>query len=271
MRTIQEIKKSMTDEIMHDSNLVVALGLDTSRSWEEQTSSVSIINLLLYVVAAAHHIMERIFDSFKVEVEERIAAAYPGSISWMWNRAMEFQYDENANAYFLENGVYEHVDTSKQIIKYVAVIEEYNTVQIKVSGENYKALTPEQLGSFEAYMNALKFAGVKLAVSSLDSDDLTLKLRIWRNRLTMPKDDEAKKAIETAVVGYLNNIRYGGRFNKTRLMDAVQMIQGVEDVTIESCVFEAHDSATTTTELNVQNYSPIAGHINLKELEVTYE
>ena len=120
-------------------------------------------------------------------------------------------------------------------------------------------------------MNALKFAGVKLAVSSLDSDDLKLRLRIWRNRLTMPKDDEAKKAVENAVVNYLDNIRYGGRFNKTRLMDAVQMVQGIEDVTIESCVFEAHDGDSTTTELNVQNYSPIAGHINLEELEVVYE
>ena len=120
-------------------------------------------------------------------------------------------------------------------------------------------------------MNALKFAGVKLAVSSLDSDDMILKLRVWRNRLTMPQDDKAKKAIETAVEDYLNNIRYGGTFNKTRLMDAVQTVQGVEDVTIESCVFEAHDSATTTTELNIQNYSPIAGHINLKGLEVIYE
>lgn len=271
MRTIQEIKKTMTDEIMANDTMVGALGLDKSQSWEEQTSSVSIINLLIYVVAVAHHIMERIFDSFKNEVENRIAAAYPGSISWMWNRAMEFQYDDDLNAYFLENGVYERVDTSKQIIKHVAVIEEYNTVQIKVSGENYKALTQEQLGSFEAYMNALKFAGVKLAVSSIDSDDLNLTLRIWRNRLTMPKDDDAKTAIETAVVNYLNGIRYGGRFNKTRLMDAVQTVQGVEDVTIESCEFEAKDSDGTTTDLNVQNYSPIAGHINLKKLVVIYE
>lgn len=271
MRTIQEIKKTMTDEIMANDTMVGALGLDKSQSWEEQTSSVSIINLLIYVVAVAHHIMERIFDSFKNEVENRIAAAYPGSISWMWNRAMEFQYDENANAYFLENGVYESVDASKQIIKHVAVIEEYNTVQIKVSGENYKKLDDEQLRSFGAYMNALKFAGVKLAVSSLDSDDLKLTLRIWRNRLTMPKDDAAKTAIETAVVNYLNGIRYGGRFNKTRLMDAVQTVQGIEDVTISSCKFTAYDSKNTETLLTEQNYNPIAGHINLKELEVIYE
>lgn len=271
MRTIQEIKKTMTDEIMSTRTLVESLSLDRNRSWEEQTSSVSIINLLIYVVAVAHHIMERIFDSFKNEVEERIASAYPGSISWIWNRAMEFQYDGNANAYFLENGTYKTVDTSKQIVKYAAVVEEYNTVLIKVSGKNYKALNPEQLMSFEAYMNALKFAGVKLSVSSLDSDDLNLTLRIWRNRLTMPKDDDAKTAIETAVVNYLNGIRYGGRFNKTRLMDAIQMVQGVEDVTIESCVFVAKDLDSTTTDLNVQNYSPIAGHINLKKLVVSYE
>ena len=54
-------------------------------------------------------------------------------------------------------------------------------------------------------------------------------------------------------------------------MDAVQTIQGVEDVTIEGCVFTAHDSNGTVTDLSVQNYSPIAGHINLKELEVVYE
>ena len=269
MRTIQEIKKSMTDQVLRNETLTAALGLDKSISWEEQTSSVSILNMLIYIVAVGHYILESMFDNFKSEVEERIAAAYPGSISWLWNRAMEFQDDNDMNAYFLENGAYQNVDASKRIIKYASVIEEYNTVVIKVSGENYQPLTEEQKTSFEAYMNTLKFAGVKLSISSMRSDDLKLKLHVWRNKLVMPGEDD--ETIRTAIANYLDNIRYGGRFNKTRLMDAVQMIQGVEDVTIESCVFEAHDSATTTTELNVQNYSPIAGHINLKELEVTYE
>lgn len=269
MRTIQEIKKQMTDVIMNDATLRNALNLDPSRTWDEQTSSVSVINLLLYVVAMAHHILERMFDTFKEEVEERIAAAYPGSISWLWNRAMEFQYDDDMNAYFQENGTYPSMDAELQIIKHAAVIEEYNVVKIKVSGKDYAPLEQAQLLAFEAYMNALKFAGVKLSVSSLESDDLSLKIHVWRNRLVMPEEDD--RILKSAIEEYLNNIRYGGVFNKTRLMDAVQNVQGVDDVTIESCVFDAHDSATTTTELNVQNYSPIAGHINLKELEVFYE
>ena len=269
MRTIQEIKKQMTDGIMNDATLRSALNLDPSRTWDEQTSSVSLINLLLYVVATAHHIMERMFDSFKEEVEERIASTYPGSINWMWNRAMEFQYDAEANAFLNEHGVYQSIDKSKQIIKHAAVVEEYNTVQIKVSGNDYEPLTEAQLTAFGAYMNALKFAGVKLSVSSLESDDLSLKIHIWRNRLVMPEEDDS--VLKSVIEEYLNNIRYGGVFNKTRLMDAVQMVQGVEDVTIENCVFTAHDSATTVTDLQTQNYSPIAGHIKLKELEVVYE
>ncbi len=269
MRTIQEIKKQMTDGIMNDATLRNSLNLDPSKSWEEQISSVSIINLLLYVVAVAHSILERMFDIFKKEVEERIAAAYPGSISWLWNRAMEFQYDDDMNAYFHENGTYPSVNSELQIIRHVAVIEEYNVVKVKVSGDDYAPLENAQLTSFEAYMNALKFAGVKLSVSSLESDDLSLKIHVWRNRLVMPEEDD--EVLKAAIEDYLNNIRYGGVFNKTRLMDAVQTVQGVDDVTIESCVFTAHDSAGTVTELQMQNYNPIAGHIKLEKLEVFYE
>lgn len=269
MRTIQEIKKQMTDGIMNDATLRSTLNLDPSRTWDEQTSSVSLINLLLYVVATAHHIMERMFDSFKEEVEERIASAYPGSISWLWNRAMEFQYDDDMNAYFQENGTYQSMNSEFQIIKHAAVIEEYNVVKVKVSGDDYAPLEQAQLTAFEAYMNALKFAGVKLSVSSLESDDLSLKIHIWRNRLVMPEEDDS--VLKSAIEEYLNNIRYGGVFNKTRMMDAVQTVRGIEDVTIESCVLTAHDSAGTETNLQTQNYRPIAGHINLKELEVVYE
>lgn len=269
MRTIQEIKKQMTDGILRDQTMRDGLNLDADKPWDEQVSSVSIINILLYIVAVAHYTLERIFETFKEEVEDRIAAAYPGSISWLWNRAMEFQDDDEANAYFHEHGTYQNMDSEKRIIKHVAVVEEYNTVQIKVSGKDYQPLTDVQKTSFEAYMNALKFAGVKLSISSLRSDDLALKIHIWRNRLLMPEEND--ETLSSVISGYLNNIRYGGIFNKTKLMDAVQTIQGVEDVTIEGCVFTAHDSNGTVTDLSVQNYSPIAGHINLKELEVVYE
>lgn len=64
MRTIAEIKKSMTDEIMADQNLVQRLSLDTLQSWDAQVSAVSVLNLIIYIVAVGHGIMERMLELF---------------------------------------------------------------------------------------------------------------------------------------------------------------------------------------------------------------
>lgn len=269
MRTVAEIKKTMTDEILATPQLVQSLELDTTKSWEAQVSSASVLNIIIYIVALAHHIMERMFDQFKSDVEERIAAANPGSVSWLWNRVKEYEDDADANAYFAEHGRYASADETRRVVKYAAVSEEYNVVTIKVSGANYDPLTESQLAGLGAYMNNLKFAGVHLAISSIESDDLTLQLHIWRDRLIMPSENDA--TIESAVKGYLNGIRYGGIFNKTKLIDALQDVLGVTDATIETCFFKAHDSNQTETDLSDQNYKSIAGHINLKNLTVIYE
>ena len=269
MRTISEIKKSMTDEIMADPNLVQRLSLDTSKSWEAQVSAVSVLNLIIHIVAVGHSIVERMLEQFRNDVEIRIAAAYPGSVSWLWNRALEYQHDAAANIYLAEHGRYESVDESKQVVKFAAVMEKYNTVTVKVAGANYDPLTVEQLTGFTCYMNTVKFAGVHLNVSSIESDDLTLTLRVWRNRLVMPEEDDT--VIGNAVKSYLDKIRYGGVFNRTKLIDTLQDTAGITDVVIEGCVFKAHDNDQTETVLSGQNYEAVAGHINLKSLQVIYE
>ncbi len=235
----------MTDAVLADACLVQALDLDTSKTWEAQVSAASIINLIIYIVAVGHYAMEWMFGQFTQHVEDRIAAAYPGSVSWLYNRALEFQDDDEANAFFASNGQYKAVDETKRIVKYAAVVEKYNIVTVKVSGEDYEPLTAAQLAAFTAYMNVLKFAGVHISTTSMESDDLALTLRMWRDRLVMPAEDDA--AIGAAVTAYLDSIRYGGVFNKTRLIDALQNVPGITDVTIEDCVFDAHDSNTTHT------------------------
>ena len=142
-------------------------------------------------------------------------------------------------------------------------------VKVKVNKTGYAPLTNVQLDQFTSYMERLKFAGVRLSVSSIQSDDLTLSLRVWRDRLLMPSGNDT--AVAGAVSDYLNGITYGGVFNKTALIDRLQKIPGVTDVVVDSCVFIAHDGAGTVTDLDGQNYKSIAGHINLKSLTVSYE
>lgn len=269
MRTIEEIKKSMTDAVLDNDTLRTAFGLNQNQEWSAQVSSVSILNLIIYIVAVAHHTMEWIFDQFSRQVEDRIAAAMPGTVTWYWNRAMEFQDDDEASVYFSTHGQYETVDETKRIIRFAAVIEEYNMIKVKVSREDYAPLSDVQLDRFTAYMNRLKFAGVHLSTSSIQSDDLNLIVRVWCDKLIMPTGDDA--AIASAVSDYLNSIVYGGVFNKTRLIDHLQKVPGITDAVVDSCVFTAYDGAGTVTDLEGQNYKSIAGHIDLKSLTVNYE
>lgn len=260
MRTIEEIKKQMTDSVLDNETLCEAMSLDPTQTWEAQTSSASVLNMLLYAVAMAIQSLEWLIDLFKNEVEDRIKAAYPGTVSWYWNRAMEFQYDHDLN----DNGGYDTTDTEARIVRYCAVQEEYNGVKVKVSKADYEPLNGDELDAFGEYMNRIKFAGTRLTVSSMESDSLGLELNIWRNPLLTLTREEVAEAVQD----YLDGIRYGGKFNKTALIDRLQKLEAVRDVTIYACHFQAYDGDEThidlSDELNTaQNYTPISGHIKL--------
>lgn len=275
MRTIQEIKKAMTDEIMSNEGLVKAMGLDPEMEWESQVSSVGIINLLLYIVAVAQYATEWMFEQFKADVEKRIDAALPGTISWYWNKVMNFQYGTDLNQY----GNYDLIDPSRMIISHCSVLEVYNGIMVKVNkGDDFDVLDEKEKNALAAYLNRIKFAGTAVSVYSYQPDDLNLEIKIWRNPLVLNDDGSAvsgdgRNLIEEAVKKYLDGIVYGGRFNKTKLIDAIQYVEGVEDIIITSCRFKAYNSDATETELQngMQNYTSICGHIKLANLKITEE
>lgn len=275
MRTIQEIKKAMTDEIMNNEGLVKAMGLDPEMEWESQVSSVGIINLLLYIVAVAQYATEWMFEQFKADVEKRIDAALPGTISWYWNKVMNFQYGTDLNQY----GNYDLIDPSRMIISHCSVLEVYNGIMVKVNkGDDFDVLDEKEKNALAAYLNRIKFAGTAVSVYSYQPDDLNLEIKIWRNPLVLNDDGSAvsgdgRNLIEEAVKKYLDGIVYGGRFNKTKLIDAIQSVEGVEDIIITSCRFKAYNSDATETELQngMQNYTSICGHIKLANLKITEE
>lgn len=275
MRTIQEIKKAMTDEIMINEGLVKAMGLNPEMEWESQVSSVGIINLLLYIVAVAQYATEWMFEQFKTDVEKRIDAALPGTISWYWNKVMNFQYGTDLNQY----GNYDLIDPSRMIVSHCSVLEVYNGIMVKVNkGDDFDVLDEKEKNALAAYLNRIKFAGTAVSVYSYQPDDLNLEIKIWRNPLVLNDDGSAvsgdgRNLIEEAVKKYLDGIVYGGRFNKTKLIDAIQSVEGVEDIIITSCRFKAYNSDATETELQtgVQNYTSICGHIRLENLKITEE
>ena len=273
MRTTEEIKKQMTDAVLANSTLRDAFGLDQNQEWDTQVSSVNILNLIIYIVAMAIRTLEWLHDQFRQEIEERIAATFPGSVSWYWNKAMQFRYGYQPDQY--ANYSQAAIDNDEAaIIKHCAIVEVDNGIAVKVNKDNYERLSADEKDAFTAYMNTIKFAGTTVRVSSDDPDVVTLKLYIWRdpqvlgaNLLTLGGDETIKEAIEA----YLDGIVYGGVLNKTRLIDAVQAVPGVIDVTISNSGSSIHCPADTTDHAFgtfTQNFTSRGGHFRLDALEL---
>lgn len=274
MRNIEEIKKEMTDAVLANETLCTAFGLDANEEWDGQVSAVSILNLIIYIVAMAARTMEWLHDQFRAEVEERIAMAFPGTISWYWNKIMQFQFGDDLN----EDATYDEIHPDLQIIKHCAVFEVDNGIIVKVNkgALTYDQLTQTELDALTEYVRHIKFAGTVAYVYSFNPDELELEFNIWRDPMVLDEDmnriTDGEPVITNAIVNYLNGIVYGGMLNKTKLIDAIQTVEGVVDVTINedaSCVIDyASDMQGTVHRFSdfVQNFRSVGGHFLIDEV-----
>lgn len=273
MRTTEQIKKEMTDAVLADATLRDTFGLTQDQEWDTQVSSVSILNLIIYITAMAIRTLEWLHDRFKQEVEERIAAAFPGTISWYWNKVMQFRYGYDVNQYGVyEGAALEHPEAL--IITHCAVMEVDNGILVKVNKGTgtFEPLTPSEQEALKAYVDTVKFAGTTARIWSYRPDELRVKLYVWRDPQVLELDDDGRihrrtdgaEVVKDAVAAYLNSIAYGGVFNKTKLIDAVQQVEGVRDVTIRSGHIYTHNDNTDNNFAGFgQNFTSHAGHITI--------
>ena len=234
-RSINEIKKTMTDAFMADADIREKYGLPADATFDESFSSVSLENILFYIVAACCHVLEVFFDTHKSEVDAKISRAVVASVPW-YDRLV---FDDTTQQF-----VYAAQDTKKQVVKYVAVRDRGTSIQMLVAGEKDsrpEPLSDDVLTAFKNYMNRVKIAGVVLAIRSLPSDTVSISATIYVDPLSIDRNgtriSDGSKPVETAIENYLKSILYGGTFNKTKLVDAIQGVEGVTDVELFSCSY----------------------------------
>ena len=244
-RSINEIKKTMTDAFMADADIREKYGLPADATFDESFSSVSLENILFYIVAACCHVLEVFFDTHKSEVDAKISRAVVASVPWYHKMALQFQYgDRLVFDDTTQQFVYAAQDTKKQVVKYVAVRDRGTSIQMLVAGEKDsrpEPLSDDVLTAFKNYMNRVKIAGVVLAIRSLPSDTVSISATIYVDPLSIDRNgtriSDGSKPVETAIENYLKSILYGGTFNKTKLVDAIQGVEGVTDVELFSCSY----------------------------------
>ena len=276
-RSISEIKRTMTDAFMQDEAIRKAYDLSQDKTrFADCFSAVSLENLLFYIVAACHYVLESIFDKFTQDVEQKISRAVVASIPWYFDKAKAFQYGDtlvlNPRTFGYE---YAKVDTSKQRVKYVAVRDRGASIEMLVSEEqNGKPapLSDDILTAFKHYINAIKIAGVVINVRTRKADELTIAVKVVVDPLKINRQGvdiaTSEKVVENAIENYLADIVYGGTFNKTKLVDAIQRVDGVVDVVLGVCKYKAGDEFK---EIAGNNYTAVGGSFIVVGLDKTIE
>ena len=277
-RTIKQIKKSMTDQFMSDPVLREKYGLTAEDTFEGSFSAVSFESILFGIVAAAIYTLEAIFDAFRREIDTKIADSVVASIPWYHKICLEYQHGDNLvlNEATSEY-VYELIDDSKKLVKFAACRDRGGGVYIlvaKMGADGYpEALSNDVLTAFKEYINRRKPAGVITDVYSYNPDDITLSIRIQYNPILLNSDgsliaDPSVFPVEDAVNNYLASVIYGGTFNRNKLIDAVQSVEGVQDLILGEVSAKASD-AQSYSLVEGNNYTSVGGSFRSANLRNT--
>jgi len=229
------------------------------------SSKVAIWRLFAYIITVAIWSHEKLWDAFKAIVDAIVAAAYSGTLPWYQEQALLFQYGD-ALSWINNKFQYAAIDATKQIIKRSAAIESNGILYIKVAkltGTDPVKLDTAELAAFQAYIDKIKFAGTHINIISTDADLLKLTLEIVYDPLVLTSDgsllsDSGTFPVEDAINDYIAGIVWDGVFNLTKLIDAIQIAQGVVDPILTTAEGKASIGSYSTIN---QNYQSVAGYM----------
>jgi hypothetical protein len=231
-RTIQEIKKEMTDAWMGDENIRAKYALLPTDTFEAKFAKASIENIFFYIVAFAVHILERIFDTKQEVLSRHAEDLRPHTKQWYVSKLKAFQLGHSLNS----DGKYDVVDEAAQIIKYCSLRIRGGELYFLIANENDNAPVPirdsTELTSIRNYAERVFDAGVHFKLFSNDAD--TFRCRLLINYDPLVLDTEGKRLDGTndtpvldAINGYFKSFPFDSEFSRMALIDAVQGVEGV--------------------------------------------
>lgn len=213
---------------------------DTNQQLLNDLSSnnkVSIWRLFLWIFAYGLHIIDNLFDHHKNEIETIMNSKIPGTIQWLRNEILKFQYGYNLT--WIDNKYqYTQIDENAQIIKYCSVCQVGNQVRIKVAKDNNGTPQPLNIDEYNAlvnYVEQIKFAGTNSIITSTQPDKLKLQITVKYNPQVLNANGEllnnpAIKPVENAIKNYLKSLTFDGKVIKNTLIDYIQKADGVVDL-----------------------------------------
>jgi hypothetical protein len=270
-RTINEIYLSIVAEKNNQPTInSLQPAVDSEQQLLSDVASASKVadwRLWAHIISVAIWVHENLWDIFKAEVDTIVADAIPGTARWLRNQALLFQYGDSLS--WIDNKYqYAVIDTTKQIIKFSAVIETGGQIRLKVAklvGGVPTKLNSTELAAFQVYINQIKFAGTNVLIISYDPDLLKITYSVKYDPLVLAPDgslisDPSIFPVENALNAYISGIEWAGIFNFTKATDAIQAASGIVDPVITAA--EGKPYAGSYALIN-QNYESVAGYMQI--------
>ena len=263
--TAKESQPDLTD-LSPDPDSADDLKTDLASS----PSTVAVWRLWLWIVAVCSHTVELLIDKHRSEVETFVANKEWGTLSFLRQKALEFQFGDT----LIWNGsqfVYSVTNPANQIVKRAAVVVSGQQVQFKIAkldndGLPVKLTTAEK-NAFTTYIDGLVYAGTQYAVISDDPDDIKLNLEIVFDPLVLANNgslitDSNVFPVIDAINDFISNLPFNGVLNLTALVDKLQTVDGVVDPVLNQAGGKYGGLSYSTID---KNYIPFAGHAILDE------
>lgn len=204
-------------------------------------SKMSIINAFTWVVSASIYSFEVLQDVFMTDLATIFNSRINGTPAYYANAMLKWQFGDELE--INDKGTafsYASEDTTKQIITHVSYQEVYSedyrddVLILKVAtGEDdaLERLTDEQLVAARAYLNQIKFAGVKCNVVSRKGDVLVPRLTVYYDGAV--SKEELYDAIDEALIAFIAGMDFDSVLYAQKVIDAIQRVEHVTDVQID--------------------------------------
>jgi hypothetical protein len=276
-RTIIEIHEALKANYVQE-RAQVGLPYDDPAIW----SLASRKRLWSYIVAVAIWVMEVLYDTLRTEVDDTISRMKPHSERWYAEKAKAFQYGSAlpADTDIYDNSALTEAEVNAQkIVAQAAVTDTEIGIRIKVArlvSGDLDELTSGQLISLRAYVARIKDAGVKVDTTSGPADDLKLSLQVKIDALVLNLDGQRidgtnNEPVQDAVKAYLRNLPFNGILELDKMIDQVQLVQGVQHAYVVQAT--ARYGALAFASFTNNRYVPDAGYIrfdDVADLEIEF-
>ena len=204
-------------------------------------SKMSVMNGILWVVAAVIYSFESLLDVFAVDISEAINGRINGTPAYYANALLQYQQGDELTV--REDGLafgYANIDETKRIVTQVSYMESTDDrnldskLILKVATGakgSLSAIPPKELAPINAYINKLKFAGTRVEVISTKGDVLIPRLTVFHDGAE--PESEVYDSIEEQLNAYMMDIDFDAAVYVSRLTDAIRRAKHVTDVHID--------------------------------------